>query len=411
MGKPFFAALILLLSLCAGCAKTEMSQTDAGLPALAEKGPPARELLARFMSAAMADGKVKIAVLVNQVDGDSSRQFLDGCVVEGRTLGFTVDAFVTGGDAAKCREIAGGIARADYDGLIFTNILAAGMDENLVGFSYDILKPIADVGIQIVTFETLPFHEGKSIKGLFTTFQDDYHLARLSLATLVLDCNTRTGRPARVIRIGCNSNITFLDRRAWVFGEFIRNRQIEELAFISLNGLENPHASAWEKLAEILPRFPPGSVDALWVPWDEFAKGCAEALASAERQDIRLFSIGISNDGIRLMQRHSQTWIATAAGDTKLAGAVNMRILAAKFAGEPLPDTFSFEPRLVRTADLNRAVNVENPRFMIPGWNSGQGLFDNYQWMIRLKAAGGKAAAMPLGAPLAAPFVSNPAAQ
>jgi len=384
--KPFVAAAFFLL-LCAGCAKTE-KQTDA--VSAASAGRSAQVVLARVMPGAMADGKVKIAVLVNQINGDNSRQFLEGCVAEGRALGFTVDAFITGGNESRCREIAGGIAHADYDGLVFANVLAAGMDENVVGFSYNILKPIADAGIQIVTFETLPFHDGKSIKGLFTTFQDDYRLARLSLDTLLSDCGGDAGSPARVIRVGCDPGITFMDRRAWVFDEFVGNRQIEEAAFINLGSLKNPHASAWEHLAETLPRFPPGSVDALWVPWDEFAKGCAEALAAAGRDDVKLFSIGISNDVIRLMQRHSREWVATTAADPKLEGAVNMRILAAKLAGEHLPDTFSFEPRLVRTADLNRAVNVENLELMIPGWGGGQGLFDNYPWMVELKAAGGK---------------------
>jgi hypothetical protein len=56
-------------------------------------------------------------------------------------------------------------------------------------------------------------------------------------------------------------------------------------------------------------------------------------------------------------------------------------------AGEPLDDSFLFSPQLVRTADLNRAVNVENLSIMLPRWNDGQGLFDGYQWMIDLKAA------------------------
>jgi simple sugar transport system substrate-binding protein len=157
-----------------------------------------------------------------------------------------------------------------------------------------------------------------------------------------------------------------------------------------MGNLENPRSAAWEALAVILPRFPPGSVDAVWAPWDEFAVGCAEALAAAGRQDIKLFSIGISTDDIRLMQRHADIWIANTAVDPKLAGTVNMRILAARLAGETLADTFSFDPQLVKTADLNRAVNMANIAALVPGWGDGKGLFDHYPWMADVKAAEGK---------------------
>jgi len=194
-------------------------------------------------------------------------------------------------------------------------------------------------------------------------------------------------KKARIIRVGCEPGITFLDRRAWAFGEFVSQGKIEEAAFVKLDGLENPHGAAWEALAAILPNFPPGTVDGLWVPWDEFACGCAEAIASAGRQDIKLTSIGISDDDIHRMLRHPDIWLANAAVDPRLAGTVNMRILAARLAGEDVGDTFSFSPQLVKTADLNIGVNLGNISVIVPGWGDGEGLFDNYQWMTDLKDA------------------------
>jgi simple sugar transport system substrate-binding protein len=332
------------------------------------------------MPEAMADGMVKIAVLVNLEEGDDSRQFIEGCVAEGRSMGFTVDSFVSGADEKRCRELAVGIAQANYDGLIFSH--------GDVGFSYDLLKPAAEKGIRIVTFEALPYRDGKSINGLIATFQDDYRLARLSLETLLSYAND--GRPARVIRVGCDPGITFLDRRAWEFDRLVGEGKIEQAALVRLGNLENPRSAAWEALAAILPRFPQGRVDAVWAPWDEFAVGCAEALAAAGRQDIKLFSIGISTDDMRLMQRHADIWIANTAVDPKLAGTVNMRLLAARLAGETLAGTFSFDPQLVKTTDLNHAVNMANIAALVPDWGDGKGLFDHYQWMDDLKTAEGK---------------------
>jgi len=175
MGKRFFLVIIIFILVFTACAKD--NKPDAVTAATARKGPPARVLLQKIMPVAAADGAVKIAVLVNLMAGENSRQFIEGCVSEGRALDFTVDSFVSGEDEKRCGEIAKDIALADYDGLIF----AYGD----VGFSYDILKPIADKGIPIVTFEALPYRDGKSIRGLVTTFQDDYNLARLSIETLL----------------------------------------------------------------------------------------------------------------------------------------------------------------------------------------------------------------------------------
>ena len=389
MGKKLFhtvaifAVFLLFAALvCTGCARTDKTGIDAVTAATMRKGPTSRMLLKEIMPETIADDVVKIAVLVNQEEGDNARQFIEGCVVEGRSMGFTVDFFISDANENKCRKIAAGIADADYDGIIFAY--------GAVDFSYDILKPIADKGIRIVTFEALPYRDGKSINGLVTTFQDDYRLARLSLETLISHSLGGVGRPARIIRIGCDPGITFLDRRAWEFGLMVNEGKIEETAFIKLDSLENPHGAAWEAVAAILPRFPRWSVDALWVPWDEFAAGCAEALAAAGRQDIKLVSVGVSNEDLRLMQRHSGIWLASVAVDPKVAGTVNMRILAARLAGETLSGTFSFSPQLVMTADLNHAVNIANLSVMIPDWGDGQGLFDHYQWMIDLKTAEGK---------------------
>jgi simple sugar transport system substrate-binding protein len=292
-----------------------------------------------------------------------------------------VDSFVTGGDEGRCREIAAGIAQADYDGLIFTH--------GDVGFSWDILNPIADNGIRIVTFEALPYRDGKSIKGLIATFQNDYHLARLSLDTLLAHCSGEGEHPAKIIRVGCDPGIIFLDRRAWEFDQLVGMGKIEETALVRLAGLMNPQSAAWEATAAILPYFPPGSVDAVWAPWDEFAAGCAEALAAAGRQDIKLFSVGISNDTMRLMLRHRYNWLATTTTDLRLAGTINMRLLAAKLAGETVNNTFLFGPQVVRTADLHYAVNMANISALMPGWEDGLELFDHFQWMDDLKAAEG----------------------
>jgi len=333
------------------------------------------------MPEAMADGVVKIALLVNEKDGNNTWQFIEAAVAEGRSMGFTVDAFAldAAADEKRFMGLAAGIAAADYDGLIFVN--------GEMGFSYDALRPIADAGVKIVTFEALPFRDGRSIPGLVATFQDDYGLARLSLEALISHVGGETGAPPRVFRVAARPGTTFMDRHAWEFDEFARKGRIHEVGRVTLPDLDNPRIAAWEAVQAALPLFPPGYVDALWVPWSELAIGAAYALELAGRRDVALFSTGVSNESLRAMQRHGDSWIASATVDRKLAGTVTMRILAAMLAGEEPKDRFFFGPQLVRTADLNRAVNVANLSMMLPDWGDGEGLFDGFEWMGQLKAA------------------------
>jgi simple sugar transport system substrate-binding protein len=136
-----------------------------------------------------------------------------------------------------------------------------------------------------------------------------------------------------------------------------------------------------------LPEPPPGSVDAIWAPYDEFAKGCIDALEEAGRTDIKLVSIDISNDDIKLMLEHSEVWTATVAVDPRLIGIVNMRLLAAKFAGETTPELYTFEVQAVETPVLNQRINMANIAAVVPDWGREQGIFDEYPWMTRLKTA------------------------
>jgi len=334
------------------------------------------------MPGAAPSGVVKIALLVNEVDGTNTWQFIEGAVAEGRSMGFVVDAFAMSADADRkgFARVAEGIAGADYAGLIFVN--------GEVGFSYDVLRPVADSGMRIVTFEALPFRDGRAIEGLVAAFQDDYSLARLSLETLV--AHHSGGGPPRVLRLAARHGTTSLDRHDWEFDDFARQGRIVEAGRAVLRDLSSPRAAAWEATAALLESFPPGSADAFWAPWSELAIGAAEAIAAAGRGDLALFSTGVSNESLRLMHRHRGIWLASAAADHRLAGTVTMRMLAALLAGEEIESPFLFSPRLVMTRDLNRAVNVANLSMMLPGWDGDAGLFDGFQWMGELKAAEGR---------------------
>jgi simple sugar transport system substrate-binding protein len=98
-------------------------------------------------------------------------------------------------------------------------------------------------------------------------------------------------------------------------------------------------------------------------------------------------SIDISNDDINLMLSHPDVWVSTAAVDPKLIGIADMRILAAKFAGESTPDTYNLDAQSVKTIQLNSSIDMTNIANVVPGWGQEQGVYDSYAWMTELKAA------------------------
>ncbi|MDR2587939.1 MAG: substrate-binding domain-containing protein [Spirochaetales bacterium] len=368
--KSFLYSLVfVVLAACAG-----------GEPPRESAEP--QELLAQFMPEAMADGIVKVAIVRNLAAGDHTRQFLEGCVSEGRALGFTVDTFVTDGNRDMCRSLLARITEADYDGLILSNGEA--------DFTYTSLKGAAEKGIKIVTFDAIPYEDGDTSKpilaGVTSTAQEDSRLARISLDSIV-SYFPSDRLPVRVIRVWSGPGMPPLDRRLLVYNEFVQEGKIREIAHISPRDFSFARSGTREALTALLARFPPGSVDAIWASYDEFAKGCIDALTDAGRRDIIMASIDISNDDMKLMLANPHIWVSTAAVDPKLIGIVNIRLLAAKLAGEETPQAYNFNVQNVHTVSLSPSITMANIASVVPGWGQEAGLFDSYPWMEELKKA------------------------
>ena len=342
-------------------------------------------LLRRIMPEAIADGMVKVAIVRNLSPGDYGRQYMDSCVAEGRAMGFIVDCFDLKGDDEHSQDQILRIVGSDYDGIIFS----LGGE----ALSYDTLLSGMDKRIKIVTFDDLPYKDDDPRKGLLpgitATTQDDEGLAEISLNALI-DCIAPgpgqgfPSAPIRLISIIANPGIPPMDRRYEVYNRYIREGRIIEVARIIPPDFAYIRSAIRETLHNTLADYPPGTVDAIWAPYDEFAKGCYDALKETGRREIKLTSIDISNDDIKLMLDIPDQWIACAATDPSFAGVVNMRLLAAKLAGENTPATYTFDAQLIETSMLTHSITMANIAFHIPGWSSPQGLFE-YPWTADLK--------------------------
>lgn len=393
MKKLLYAllAVVMMVSMAA-CASNPVQESpsasaeDPAAPAApAQNDDAVAELLAKYMPDQMADGQVKVAVIRNLAAGDHTQQFLEGCKSEGEALGFIVDTFVTDGDNAKCQETIAQVIQKDYDGIILSHGEA--------GYTYDSLLPAVEKGMKVVTFDSVPYKGGdvnnEILKDCTSTAQEDYKLAELSLGSIV-GYFDEAKQPLKVIRAWMGPGIPPLDRRQTIYDKFVADGKIEEVALIGPVDFSNARGGTQDALAAILPRFPEGTVDAIWGSYDELAKGCLQALNDAGRTDIKIMSIDISNDDINLMLANPDVWISTAAVDPKLIGISNVRLLAAKFAGEETPDTYNLDAQLVNTTTLDSSINMTNIATVVDGWGQEKGVFDSYAWMAELKAAAGK---------------------
>ena len=370
--------LVLALSACGGAATEEAAAPSA--PEAAEEAPAAVEEAAVEESglegvpeAFTREEPLKVAVIRNLPSDDHTKQFLDGARTEGESFGMVVDTFIADNDDAKFQELVAQAIIKGYDGLIISHGKA--------DYSYDMLKPAVDAGIQVVTFDTVIEKDGETLPTITTTFQDDFALAELSLNEIA----ALTDGPEKVIKLWWGPGVPPLDRRETVYAPMEAAGELETLEVIGPTNFQDVQGDISAKVGAILAKYPEGTIDAIWGSWDEMAKGAYTALKDAGRTDIALVSIDVSNQDMNLMREEGSVWASTAAVDPGLIGIVDMRLLAMQLAGETTPDNYDLEARLVKGSDLLPETNMLNLGDVVEGWGESDAF--NQAWMDALREA------------------------
>lgn len=340
--------------------KTEASKT--------EETTTAAQKVADAQAAGSLNGK-KVAVVRNLAAGDHTQQFLDGCVSEGKKFGWTVDTFVTDGDDAKAQETVAQVIAKGYDGLIVSH--------GQLSYSYDMLKPARDKGMAVVTFDTMPFKGGDAngllLDGVTSTAQNDQALAELSLGHMMKEFEAKGGKyPMKVLKTFMGPGIPPLDRRNEIYAKLEDEGKIKTLEVIAPSDSANARGDMTNKTAAILPKYPEGSVDAIWGCYDELAKGVLQALNDAGRTDIPMYTIDVSNDDIQLMVKNPQVWKSTAAVDPKLIGIVDTRLLALKLLGAETPSYFDLNASNIETTQLSAETTMGDLGKIVDGWGDAE---------------------------------------
>lgn len=375
MKKVLSAVLagIMALTLTA-CSESGGSTEMTAAPSSEEQSKVDNE---NEVSGDFAANGYKIAYILNVASTDIFQMAVQEATATAEALGMTVDVYFTDTDNVKFQDYVNTCASQDYDAMF----LSHGNQET----AYDLVSMLVDKGIKVVCFDTQLLNaEGKptSIEGVTQMFQNDQMMADLLLDYI---CNTlyadkvAKGEPVKILKLWRGPGISPFDRRQEKYLEYEEKGMIETLETLGPIDPANGEASMAQVVASALPKYPEGSVDAIWSCYDSYARGAYVSLLEAGRKDVPLVSVDISNQDINYMMDGNEIWKACSAVDFSTIGQQGIRILAMKLHGDETEEVYNLSPSLVLYDQLDADSNVLNLKDTIEGY----GINDDHipEWM------------------------------
>ena len=105
-------------------------------------------------------------------------------------------------------------------------------------------------------------------------------LAQLSLDEI---CNLIPNRPVRILKLWFGPGEPPLDRREEIYKQYEEEGKIQTLEVVGPTDWNDVIGSVANSISAMLPKYPVGTVDAVWASWDELAKGVYKACDEAGR--------------------------------------------------------------------------------------------------------------------------------
>jgi simple sugar transport system substrate-binding protein len=228
-------------------------------------------------------------------------------------------------------------------------------------------------GIKVVCLDTQLVNasgQKTSIDGVTQMFQDDQKMADMLLDYI---CNTpypakvAAKQPVRILKIWRGPGISPFDRRQETYLKYEQQGLITTVETLGPIDPPNAEASMAQVTAAALPKYPRGSVDAIWACYDAYARGVYVALTEAN-STIPLVSVDISNQDINYMLDGKNVWKACSTVDFSTVGQQGIRLLAMKLNGETTEPVYNLTPSLVASDKLSKSSNILNHKTTIPGY-------------------------------------------
>lgn len=300
-------------------------------------------------------GGVRIALVRYLSAGDFYQSYQAGAEAQARALGIDLRVFPGRQDAAEERE--------QVEQAINLGVKAIVIDHGLPESLKDVAQKALDAGIRVVAFDVdldnprIPQVE-----------QSDQALARLALDQMLKD-NGERFEAAYVYVAG----FAPLDRRdaVWTAFRAAHPGVVEKARFGTVSA---GTAAAVDDEAKAALRANPG-VTVVFAPYDEFARGvklAVDELGLADR--VKIYSADISSADIGEITEPGSPWVATAATDPAVVGAVSIRAAALAVAGQDPGHQITVPPTLLTQAALRAsgARTVQDLEARIPAFGHSE---------------------------------------
>jgi simple sugar transport system substrate-binding protein len=278
-------------------------------------------------------GGVKIALVNYLSTGDFFQAYEAGAQKQAKALGIDLRIYEGRQDAAEEREQIQQAISLGVSAIIVNH----GLPESLK----DVVQRALDKGIKVVAFDVdLNNPKVPQIE------QSDHDLATLLLNQAVKD-NGEAFSAGYVYVAG----FAPLDRRDAVWRDFkSAHPQVQEKA--RWGTVDNPIAQSVANQAAAAYRAHP-DIRVVFAPYDEFARGAKLAADEANIDSkIRIYSADISTADIEAIRAPNSPWVATAATNPAVVGAVSVRAAALEVAGEDPGHHIVVKPTLITRDDL-----------------------------------------------------------
>ncbi|WP_027084965.1 sugar ABC transporter substrate-binding protein [Cohnella panacarvi] len=348
-----FALLLGVVLVLAGCGNKDnnnaASSESAAAPSSAAASSAAAETAANSLT-----GK-KIALIMRLNTGTFSAQYVDGVKKQIAKYGGEVTVLGSDNDLSKMTANLDSAVNQKFDGILLDHgdpaALTAGVQKALAA------------GIPVVAFDSAL----NGVEGVTNLAQNDQKLAELTLEKLAEEA-------------GGKGNIV----KVWVAGfPPMESRQISYKAFMdkypdikeiaAFGNASNPQLDTQSQLEAVLKKNPnKGDITAVWAAWDEFAKGAANAIKQAGRDEIKVYGIDLSDEDLKMIQDPTSPWVASAAVDPASIGQVQVRYLYQKLNGDATDAVVELEPVFVHRDMLptDKVITTAELSQYVEGWGS-----------------------------------------
>ncbi|WP_423382961.1 substrate-binding domain-containing protein [Burkholderia sp. LMG 32019] len=278
-------------------------------------------------------GGVKVALVNYLSTGDFFQAYEAGAQKQARALGIDLRIYEGRQDAAEQREQIQQAISVGVSAIIVNH----GLPESLK----DVVQRALDKGIKVVAFDVdLGNPKVPQIE------QSDRDLANLLLEQAVKD-NGDAFSAGYVYVAG----FAPLDRRDAAWRDFKRaHPKVREQA--RWGTVDNPIAQSVANQAAAAYRAHP-DIRVVFAPYDEFARGAKLAADEAKlASKLRIYSADISTADIEAIRAPGSAWVATAATNPAVVGAVSVRAAALLVAGQDPGRRIAVKPALITRDDL-----------------------------------------------------------